>query len=85
MDDEGITITDPNYRVPVDERMEQELKRHEAENLRRAEEKEAQMLEASWQRSLKRAERRKKFMNGIKKIFARKSNEMSNSGNQIQR
>ena len=85
MDEDGITIKDPNYREPVSSQMEQELKEHEAENLRRAEEKENAMLEASWQRSLKRAEKRKKFIDGIKKVFSRKSTEIQKQHPQVQR
>ena len=67
-----ITITDPNYREPVDERIQRELDEYNAEKLRRAEEKENAMFEADWARYEKRAARRKKFLDGIKKIFARK-------------
>ncbi len=85
MDEDGITITDPSYREPTNSQLEQELREHEAENMRRAEEKEQAMLEASWQRHLKRAERRKKFVDGIKKIFARKNIEITKQSEQVQR
>ena len=42
--DEPVTITDPNYRWHNPE-LEKELKEHEEENLRRAEEKEKELLE----------------------------------------
>ena len=85
MDEEGITIMDRNYREPIDEKLAKELKEHEDENLRRAEEKENAMLDASWQRSLKRAEKRRKFIDGIKKVFSRKSTEIQKQQPQAQR
>lgn len=42
--DEPVTITDPSYRWH-DPELEKELKEHEEENLRRAEEKEKERLE----------------------------------------
>lgn len=42
--DEPVTITDPNYRLH-DPELEKALKEHEEENLRRAEEKEKELLE----------------------------------------
>lgn len=71
MYEDGIAITDRTYREPISSQMEQELREHEAENLRRAEEKENAILEASWQRYLKRVAKRKKFIAGIKKVFSR--------------
>ena len=71
MDEDKITITDTNYRAPQSDNLSRELKEFEAEKLRRAEEKENQMLEESWQRHLKRVEKRKKFLAAIKKIFVR--------------
>ncbi|MBP3316846.1 MAG: hypothetical protein J6L70_04590 [Alphaproteobacteria bacterium] len=85
MDEDKITITDPNYREPVDERIQRELDEYNAEKLRRAEEKENAMFEADWARYEKRATRRKKFLDGIKKIFARKNNEIQKQSSQTQR
>lgn len=42
--DEPVAITDPNYRLH-DPELEKALKEHEEENLRRAEEKEKELLE----------------------------------------
>ena len=71
MNENEIAITDPNYRAPQSDELSRELKEREVEKLRQAEEKENQMLEESWQRHLKRVERRKKFLAAIKKIFVR--------------
>ena len=85
MDEDKITITDPNYREPMSDKMQQELKEYEDEKLRHAEQKENEILEASWQRYVKRAEKRKKFVEGIKKIFSRKNKEIAKQSEQIQR
>ncbi len=85
MDEDGIAITDSNYREPVDGVMERRLKEYEAEKLRQATEKEQAMLDASWERSEKRSQKRQKFINGIKKIFARKNNELQQYSDQAQR
>lgn len=85
MDEDKITITDPNYRAPISDDISEELKEYSAEKLRRAEEKENEILEASWQRHLKRAEKRKKFLDGIKKIFTRKNKEIAKQNEQNQR
>ena len=60
MDEDKITITDANYREPMDDKMSREMKEYSAEKLRRAEEKENKMLERAWEKSVKRAEKRKK-------------------------
>ncbi len=44
MDPDGIVLVDKNLREPMNEKLEAELREHEAENLRRAEEKEEIML-----------------------------------------
>lgn len=84
MDQDGITVTDPNYREPMDDKTRRELDEYSAEKLRRAEEKENAMLEASWERSVKRAEKRKKFFAAIKKIFAKKTNAVAQQSQQNQ-
>lgn len=71
MDKDNITITDANYREPMDDKMSREMKEYSAEKLRRAEEKENKMLERAWEKSVKRAEKRKKFLAAIKKIFVK--------------
>lgn len=71
MDEDKITITDANYREPMDDAMSREMKEYSAEKLRRAEEKENEMLERAWEKSVKRAEKRKKFFAAIKKIFVK--------------
>ncbi|MBR2392982.1 MAG: hypothetical protein IKB05_00645 [Alphaproteobacteria bacterium] len=71
MDEDNITITDANYREPMDDKMSREMKEYSAEKLRRAEEKENEMLERAWEKSAKRAEKRKKFFAAIKKIFVK--------------
>ncbi len=71
MNEDKITITDANYREPADERLERELKEYGEEKLRRAEEKENEMLEQAWKKSVKRTEKRKKFFAAIKKIFGK--------------
>lgn len=71
MDEDKIIITDANYREPMDDAMSREMKEYSAEKLRRAEEEEAKMLEDAWERSVKRAEKRKKFLTAIKKIFGK--------------
>lgn len=85
MDEDKITITDPNYREPVDARIQRELDEYNAEKLRRAEEKENAMFEADWARHEKRVAKRKKFLDGIRKIFVRKNNELQNQSPQAQR
>lgn len=71
MDEEGITITDSTYHEPMSDEKARELKEYEQEKLRKAEEKEQAMLDADWERSVKRAERRKKFFEGIKRVFTK--------------
>ena len=73
MYEDKITITDPNYREPMSDKIQQELKEYEDEKLRRAEQKENEMLEASWQRSLRRAARCRKVLTGIKSFFYKDS------------
>lgn len=50
---------------------EAEDRRYSESKLRRAEEEEAKMLEDAWERSVRRAEKRKKFIEAIKKIFGK--------------
>ena len=85
MDEDKITITDATYREPADDRLERELKEYDEEKLRRAEEKENEMLEKAWERSVKRAEKRKKFFAAIKNIFVKKNNDIQRNNDQNQR
>lgn len=85
MDEDKITITDPNYREPVDERLERELKEYSEEKLRRAEEKEQARFDADWAKHQKRVEKRKKFFAAIKNIFVKKNNDMQQQNDQNQR
>ena len=85
MDEDKITITDSTYREPANERLERELKEYGEEKLRRAEEKENEMLEKAWERSVKRAERRKNFFAAIKNIFVKKNNDIQRNNDQNQR
>ena len=74
-----IAITDSTYREPMSDRLKKELEEHSQENLRRAEEKENAMLEATWQNYLKRKARRQRFLNGIKRIFTKERTTNQNS------
>ena len=44
MDEEGITVTDSNFRFPADERLKAEMRAHDEEIMRMAEEREERLL-----------------------------------------
>ncbi len=44
MDEEGITVTDNNLRFPIDERLKAEMRAHDEEIMRMAEEREERLL-----------------------------------------
>ena len=73
MNNEVITITDRNYREPMTTEMQQYLKEHEQENIRRAEEKENYILEKSWQKYLERREKLEKIIQNIKQIITKQN------------
>lgn len=85
MDEDKITITDSNYRAPMDDKMSRELEEYSHEKLRRAEEKEQAMFDADWAKHEKRVEKRKKFFAAIKNIFVKKNNDMQQQNDQNQR
>lgn len=84
MDQDAITITDPNYREPISEKTKRELDEYSEKKLQKAEEKEQAMLEDAWECSKKRAERRKNWIKAIKKMFAKES-EVTRKNEQNQR
>lgn len=44
MDEDGITVTDNNLRFPIDERLKAEMRAHDEEIMRMAEEREERLL-----------------------------------------
>lgn len=44
MDEDGITVTDNNLRFPADERLKAEMRAHDEEIMRMAEEREERLL-----------------------------------------